>query len=319
MDGIIFAEGNGFGHVAREARVSKELGFPIMTFGDGAEYGRSLDLDIIEIPSPYQVKTVKDKVNVVSGFENILSFFSGEGLKTIREQFKKADFVIADGAFLGFYIAQSMEKKHIYVTNDTMTMIGIHGSFQKNIARSISEQLLKKTNIVIPDFNPPFTVTYKNLDATLPMTFSGPLIQKFKQVRHNKKYLVSGNLRDSIEPLLGDLAAYGSTVGLNSYYSSCEVVICHGGHSTIMEALSFGKPILCIGDKTYLERYNNSKTIQENNLGVFLDKAYLNKENLEAAILYAKTADKKRLATYKAYANELDGVKLIKRKIEEIF
>ena len=54
------------------------------------------------------------------------------------------------------------------------------------------------------------------------------------------------------------------------YLKSSEVVIAPGGHSTIMEALSFGIPILSFPDKEHREQENNAKVIEEKGYGMML-------------------------------------------------
>ncbi len=54
------------------------------------------------------------------------------------------------------------------------------------------------------------------------------------------------------------------------YLKSSEVVIAPGGHSTIMEALSFGIPILSFPDKEHREQENNAKAIGGKGYGMML-------------------------------------------------
>jgi UDP-N-acetylglucosamine--N-acetylmuramyl-(pentapeptide) pyrophosphoryl-undecaprenol N-acetylglucosamine transferase len=54
------------------------------------------------------------------------------------------------------------------------------------------------------------------------------------------------------------------------YLKSSEIVIAPGGHSTIMEALSFGIPILSFPDKEHREQENNAKVIEEKGYGMML-------------------------------------------------
>ena len=54
------------------------------------------------------------------------------------------------------------------------------------------------------------------------------------------------------------------------YIKSSDVVIAPGGHSTIMEALSFGIPILSFPDKEHREQENNAKVIEEKGYGMML-------------------------------------------------
>lgn len=50
-----------------------------------------------------------------------------------------------------------------------------------------------------------------------------------------------------------------------------EVLIVPGGHSTLMEALSFGIPVLSFPDIDHIEQQNNALAIEENGVGYRLD------------------------------------------------
>ena len=55
------------------------------------------------------------------------------------------------------------------------------------------------------------------------------------------------------------------------YIKSSQVIIAPGGHSTLMETLSFGIPVLSFPDKDHTEQQNNASVIAENELGYCLD------------------------------------------------
>ena len=55
------------------------------------------------------------------------------------------------------------------------------------------------------------------------------------------------------------------------YLKSSQVIIAPGGHSTLMETLSFGIPVLSFPDRGHTEQQNNASVITENELGYCLD------------------------------------------------
>ncbi|WP_370572774.1 UDP-N-acetylglucosamine--N-acetylmuramyl-(pentapeptide) pyrophosphoryl-undecaprenol N-acetylglucosamine transferase [Methanomethylovorans sp.] len=55
------------------------------------------------------------------------------------------------------------------------------------------------------------------------------------------------------------------------YIKGSEVIIAPGGHSTLMETLSFGIPVLSFPDRDHTEQQNNAYVIAENALGYSLD------------------------------------------------
>ncbi|MCC7575850.1 MAG: glycosyltransferase [Methanomethylovorans sp.] len=54
------------------------------------------------------------------------------------------------------------------------------------------------------------------------------------------------------------------------YIKSSQVIIAPGGHSTLMETLSFGIPVLSFPDRAHTEQQNNASVIAENELGYCL-------------------------------------------------
>jgi len=321
MQALIFSEGNGYGHAARDQIISEKFGFRMMTFGKGAEYCRNRRADFIEIPSPYEILTGKGKVNLVSDPADVIKFLNPKALSLINSHFLKVDLVIVDGTPLGLALAALARKKAVYITNDLSATVGIHGVIEKRVAISLQDTLLRSTSaILVPDFPPPMTITMQNLRATPPRPeFIGPLTTRSKQVKHNKKYVVYGNLERKIRPILGDAAVYANRVAdIKSYYRDAELVICHGGHTTMMEALSFGKPVLCIVDPSYSERRNNAMTAQALGVGVHLDERLFDENSLKASIAFAGTLDKGRLALYKKMAQELDPMSVFERVISDI-
>jgi hypothetical protein len=307
MKGLIFSEGNGYGHAARDRIIARHFGFQMMTFGKGAEYCRQHGMDFIELPSPYEIKTGKGKVNLVSDPSDIIGFLKPDVLVTINKHFRKAEFIIVDGTPLGLALAMLARRKAIYITNDLSALVGMHGTIEKRVALSTQDTLLRFAKaVIVPDFPPPLTVTMPNLRTFPKMEFIGPLVEKPKQIKHGKKYLVSG-LDGEIRSVLGSSAIYGHDVGdMRPYYQDCELVICHGGHTTIMESLSFGKPVICVVDGNYSERLNNSLTLEKLGVGIHLDKEMLDKKSLESSIGFAKTLDRDRLGLYKRIADNMD-------------
>ncbi|NYZ74346.1 hypothetical protein H0O00_04335 [Candidatus Micrarchaeota archaeon] len=319
MKALIFSEGNGYGHAARDSIISRHFGFPIMTFGKGAEFCRLNRMDFIEVPPPYVIKTGKEKVRIATDIKDLLSFLRPASLAKIQSHFRKVDLVIVDGSPLGLAIAGLARKKAIYITNDTSALIGVHGQLERKVAGSLLDRMMLSARLImVPDFPPPLTVTALNLDSSFPLAFAGPLVQKQKQIRHGRRFLVSGSLEKELRPWLGNQAVYGGKNDMRACYEDAELVICHGGHTTIMEALSYGKPVLCIVDRSYSERCNNALVLERKDVGIMLDRELLTKESLWAAIAYAKTLDRDRLVLYKEAAAKLDAMAIIAKAMDGI-
>jgi UDP-N-acetylglucosamine--N-acetylmuramyl-(pentapeptide) pyrophosphoryl-undecaprenol N-acetylglucosamine transferase len=320
MKGLIFSEGNGYGHAARDKIIAERFGYQLMTFGKGAEYCRDHSMDFIEIPPPYEIKASRGKVNIVSDPSDILKFMKPDVLATINSHFRKSDFIIVDGTPLGLALAMLARRKAVYITNDISALVGMQGIIEKRIALSTQNTLLRFAKaVIIPDYPPPMTITMLNIRSPPKLEFVGPMVERTKQVKHGKRFLVSGTLDGDMRSMLGESAVYGNEVGdMRPYYQDAELVLSHGGHTTIMESLSFGKPVLCVVEKSYSERRNNALMMERLGVGIHLDKDLLNARSLMASIAFAKTLGQSRLDAYKEMAGALDPLKSLERIFTKI-
>ena len=69
---------------------------------------------------------------------------------------------------------------------------------------------------------------------------------------------------------------------MDELIKKCSFVVCHGGHSTLMEATCFGKPIITVPDLDHPEQENNAKKIADMGCGIALSYREVD-NNLEEA------------------------------------
>lgn len=104
------------------------------------------------------------------------------------------------------------------------------------------------------------------------------------------------------------------------YLKSSDAVIAPGGHSTMMEALSFGIPILSFPDKGHSEQENNSKVVEEEGYGRMLSYSTPPKVVLECI---RKVIEEKKYRNkterLKRLAIELDGPRAVREMLEKEF
>ncbi|MDO8554027.1 MAG: glycosyltransferase family protein [Candidatus Micrarchaeota archaeon] len=163
--------------------------------------------------------------------------------------------------------------------------------------------------ILIPDFPAPFTICEKNILLSPQLTekteYIGPLIQKnisevivkknnkkrvfgfvrgfghdnqaikklvnvAKELRDYEFDLVIGEGQDEIEKL-PNLRVYDKMSDPFPLMANASVIICGGGHSTLMEAVSMGKPIVSVPYNFHFEQESNAAMIQELGLGTKID------------------------------------------------
>lgn len=102
------------------------------------------------------------------------------------------------------------------------------------------------------------------------------------------------------------------------YIKSSDVVIAPGGHSTIMEALSFGIPTLSFPDEGHSEQENNAAVVEEEGYGRMLSYSTPPEVILECIkeVLEGKEY-RNKVERLKRLAAELDGPKSIRELLEK--
>ncbi|WP_321429283.1 UDP-N-acetylglucosamine--N-acetylmuramyl-(pentapeptide) pyrophosphoryl-undecaprenol N-acetylglucosamine transferase [uncultured Methanolobus sp.] len=102
------------------------------------------------------------------------------------------------------------------------------------------------------------------------------------------------------------------------YMKASDLVIAPGGHSTMMEALSFGVPMISVPDKKHSEQQNNAFVIEEDGLGKKLDYSASPEEILEnIRLLINDEKYSNKLAGMREMAVELNGPGAVRLMVEE--
>ncbi|MDY6965682.1 MAG: glycosyltransferase family protein [Halobacteriota archaeon] len=100
------------------------------------------------------------------------------------------------------------------------------------------------------------------------------------------------------------------------YIKSSDLVIAPGGHSTMMECLSFGRPILSFPDMLHTEQQNNAGRIYELKVGKqmsYFTPPFMISECIDQAMELKDNCDKMR-----DFAGRLDGAKKVCELAEEL-
>lgn len=101
------------------------------------------------------------------------------------------------------------------------------------------------------------------------------------------------------------------------YLRSSDIVIAPGGHSTMMEAFSFGVPMISFPDMNHTEQQNNSSALDEDGLGRKLGYSTPPEEILEGIKeVLGNKKYKDKAMRMKKLAEELDGPAAICRMLE---
>ncbi|WP_094228640.1 glycosyltransferase [Methanolobus psychrotolerans] len=104
------------------------------------------------------------------------------------------------------------------------------------------------------------------------------------------------------------------------YMKASDVIVAPGGHSTMMEALSFGIPMITVPDRNHSEQQNNASVIEDEGLGRKLDYSASPREILEnIRLLIDNEKYRNKLLQMREMAAELNGAAGVRMKIEEMF
>lgn len=229
------------------------------------------------------------------------------------------DLVISDCKYSSIVASKIAKKPYYIITNQNCTKTE---KKEKYIVYPVMEVLnvINKSaeKVIIPDLPLPYTVCEYNIKMLENLAFIGPLIRydvnpeeitdegyilsviggfeyRFKilellnKLSHKKGLKVkmvcgSYDVAEKLEKIKSEnVEVIPITTEMDELIKKCSFIVCHGGHSTLMEAVCFGKPIITIPDLDHPEQENNAKKISDMNCGISLTYKNLDEE-LEKAI-----------------------------------
>ena len=218
-----------------------------------------------------------------------------------------ASCVVADGRMIPVMAAEKLKLPCITITNQSafypffqqdnwlVKLLGVSFDSWMRMYLSSTEEIL------IPDFEPPYTICLPNLSHNRKIMkrtrFVGPLVNfNYKDVPNiernsNKPYIVvslGGHayrrpLFDCIlevakkmpevdfdiftffesEEIPYNVTLKGMISDISPYLKTADLIIAQAGHSTAMEILSLGKPSVIVPDLNQIEQENNAKRMAE--------------------------------------------------------
>jgi len=314
-DKIYFSiSSEGYGHSSRALAISTKLDkkdYLIGTYGYALErvkaqglpcHNISQELKFIGQDGAFDVgKTIMQNQGWVMKFNKMVD----EEVEIIERS--GASCVVADGRMIPVMAAEKLKLPCITITNQSafypffqqdnwlVKLLGVSFDSWMRMYLSSTEEIL------IPDFEPPYTICLPNLSHNRKIMkrtrFVGPLvIFDYDNVplikRENKKpYIVvslGGHayrkpLFDCIlevakklpeidfeiftffeaDEIPKNVNIKGMIPDISSYLKTADIVIAQAGHSTAMEILSLGKPSIIVPDLNQIEQENNAKRMAE--------------------------------------------------------
>lgn len=304
----------GYGHSSRAMAIAGELDKSKYLIGT---YGYALDrLKAKGIPC-HKVSQELKFVGHDGAFDVAKTIVQNQGWvvkfnKMVDEEvdiIKKsgASCVVADGRMIPVMAAEKLKLPCITITNQSafypffdqdnwlVKLLGVSFDSWMRMYLSSTEEIL------IPDFEPPYTICLPNLSHNRKIMkrtrFVGPLVNfNYEDVKtiernNNRPYIVvslGGHayrrpLFDCIletakklpeidfeiftffeaKELPENVHIQGMIADVSPYLKTADLIISQAGHSTAMEILSLGKPSIIVPDLNQIEQENNAQRMAE--------------------------------------------------------
>lgn len=304
----------GYGHSSRAMAIAEELDrskYLIGTYGYAFDrlkakgipcHRVSQELKFVGSDGAFDVaKTIVQNQSWVVNFNKMVD----EEVDILRKS--GASCVVADGRMVPVMAAEKLKLPCITITNQSafypffqqdnwlVKLLGVSFDSWMRMYLSSTEEIL------IPDFEPPYTICLPNLSHNRKIMkrtrFVGPLVNfnydEVKTIERNtdRPYVVvslGGHayrrpLFDCIlatakklpdidfeiftffeaNELPPNVHLQGMIADVSPYLKTADLIISQAGHSTAMEILSLGKPSIIVPDLNQIEQENNAKRMAE--------------------------------------------------------
>lgn len=320
----------GYGHSSRSIAISTKLdkkNYVIATYDYALERVRAKNMPCLKISQELKFvgadgafdvgKTILQNQSWLMNFNKMVD----EEVDLIKKC--GASCVVADGRMIPVMAAEKLKLPCITLTNQSafypffeqdnwfVKLLGVSFDSWMRMYLSSTEEIL------IPDFEPPYTICLPNLSHNRKIMkrtrFVGPLVifdaDKVQKINREstKPYIVvslGGHayrrpLFDCIievakkmpdiefevftffetENLPENVRIQGMIADISPYLKTADLIISQAGHSTAMEILTLGKPSVIVPDLNQIEQENNASRMAELGLSEVIthDKLTVNK------------------------------------------
>ncbi|WP_292460718.1 MJ1255/VC2487 family glycosyltransferase [Methanothermococcus sp.] len=315
--------------------LSKEHDVKFIAYGKSMDFIKRYSCDVFETYPEIKLSGNNGKFDIKKSIFNN-KYNPAKAIKREMEIIRKydPDLIISDCKYSTVVASRFLRKPYYIITNQNYTRIHNREKFIVYPVMKLLNVINKSAEkVIIPDLPMPYTICEYNLTKLDNLSFVGPIIRYKLDDYENERgdYILSViggfEYRFRILKLLNDVAeeknikvkmvcgSYEVAKKLNKIKSSnveviplttnmgnliknCSFIVCHGGHSTLMEAMSFGKPVITIPDLDHPEQENNARKINDLKCGIALSHKTL-EHDLSNAIdeindndIYFKNAEK---------------------------
>lgn len=357
----------GYGHSSRTIAISTELdkkNYLVATYGYALErlkakgipcHKVSQELKFVGHDGAFDVaKTILHNQSWVMKFNSMVD----EEVDIIKKS--GASCVVADGRMIPVMAAEKLKLPCITITNQSafypffqqdnwlVKLLGVSFDSWMRMYLSSTEEIL------IPDFEPPYTICLPNLSHNRKIMkrtkFVGPLVNfdadKVPLIERTSKnpYIVVSlgghayrkpifdcilevakklpNLDFEVftffeaDEIPPNVHISGMLPDISSHLKTADIVIGQAGHSTAMEILSLGKPSVIIPDMNQIEQENNAKRMAELHVSEVISHEQLTAHRMYDCIQKVMNDEKykKNAEFFATMSKELNA----KKKVAEI-
>jgi len=280
---------------------------------------KRIDPDVIVSDSYYiGLLTAKSRsipCHLMMNQSNMENFFKGFGISSkiiaeIVKTFYAGVFKLTDGLIIPDYpLPHTVCRKNLELTENSWKKVFFSGPLIGKTFEETDAFELKRPHVLCTvggfGYREPIfrkVIDAARMDSSINYTLlSGPNVDedKFDSIPDNVQIL---SLIEDQFP----------------YLKASDVIIAPGGHSTMMEALSFGIPMISIPDQSHSEQQNNAIVIEEDGLGKKLGYSASPSDILEnIRSLTGEEKYKNKLNEMRELAEELNGPVALREMLEE--
>ncbi len=323
--------GIGLGHLHRDLPVMRELSkrHDVSASSFGLPHDvlkKDGEFDCTALPKIGDLSLNEEKIDVkMSIIDNMLRL-KPLAIRTINDVLNEfnPELIVVDGYLLGAFVAKTRNIRIISITNCTNVwnvFPKFNPIFEKG-SNMISKSIIDiSEKLIVPDFAPPYTISSRNIvyfGNEHKFAYVGPT-EVIKNKRKGSEVPicmggsdVKGNgfseLKNCIEKMgYSALLCNGKIdkAQVEHLIEHAPFVVCHGGHTTIMNALSAGSPVISMPMQDYTERVNNSIGAIEAGCGEMLSQRWICEHAVQIAIGNAvsrRTAERAKNMSRAAHA-----------------
>ena len=241
------------------------------------------------------------------------SFKAGRFFETVNGEFIGSLWSLANEILIpDLPPPYTISENNIWHTTSVLKKIKYIGFIapKKNISE---QQIIKVTNSLNFSNDKPIVFFHISGPAKTRLPFVRKVLESQKYFKNNIQYVISeGKPNGKIEPFkISDNGWYYEWCPIrDELFILSNILVLRGGHTTISQAIQFGKPIISIPIENQAEQISNSYKITKIGIGIMLKTNELTSETIIEAINKILNDNKfsSRSNKIMEFCNKLNGI-----------